>query len=503
MNEERKRLAYTVMLLKSQGFSLRQIVALTGKTKYLVTKIYNQEKKRRESGETILEREDLVPPRLRASRLDPYEDKIHGWLQEFPKITSQRILEKLKDAGLDIGYTMVRLRVDKLRKELAPKIKTPFVEVVTAPGKQCQFDWSEYRLDTGLKIQVWSCTLSWSRGRFFEVTDNQKQSTILRLLQETFQTWGGVPRQAVTDSMPGIVDRWELGKPILNLRFVDFATYYDLAIDIAPRGQGNYKGKVERPFHFFELNFLGGRKFHSMAQAKELLEWWVREKAMTRPHPDTKRPLWEMLQEERPYLRPLPAHPYDTRDVVFRDVDRYGYVFFETNRYRVPDECFGQILYVVVGHDKLEIFDHLLNRVAEYARLPDGAGRKAGEPRKAKGRYNIKLLSGQLAEWGESAEQFANQLLRHKRAAGPQLLHLLNLQLRWASDDILAAISHALDYQAFDANAVERILTARYTPRRLDQLIADSTRNQVRRLMQEYPVEQRKLDEYTTLDEGD
>ena len=358
MDEERKRLAYTVMLLNSQGISKRQIAAMTGQTRYLVTKIINAEKKRRQGGETALEKHNLVPKQTRASRLDQYHDQIRQWLEDFPKITAQRILEKLNEDGVDIKYSMVRLRVNILRQEIAPKKAQVFVEVVTAPGQQCQFDWSEYNLPTGLKIQVWSCTLSWSRGRFFEVTDNQKQSTILRLLQEGFQTWKGVPVQGVTDSMPGVVDRWELKKPILNLRFVDFATYYDLKMDIAPRGQGNYKGKVERPFRYFESNFLGGRTFHSMEQVKEVLEWWIPHRAMQRPHPETGRTLQDMLAEERPYLRPLPAHPYDTRDVVFRSIDKYGYIFFETNRYRVPDKCMGQILYVVVGHDKLEIFDN-------------------------------------------------------------------------------------------------------------------------------------------------
>src|SRR5690606_35615452 len=110
----------------------------------------------------------------------------------------------------------------------------------------------------------------------------------------------------------------------LNVRFVDFAAYYGFVVSIAPRGCARYKGKVERPFWFVEQNLLNGRKFSSLEEFKEVLAWWTSERAMRRLHPRTQRPIAEMLNEERPYLKPLPAQPYDTREVLVRMVDTYG-----------------------------------------------------------------------------------------------------------------------------------------------------------------------------------
>jgi transposase len=259
----------------------------------------------------------------RASKLDEYEKDIAAWLERYEELTAVRLRELLQGKGFRGGYSIVRERLKELRAAQRPAAEV-FEVVETPPGHQGQFDWSPYELEGGLKVQLWSCTLSWSRGRSFRAEDNTQQTTVLNCLKESFEDLGGVPHEGVTDSMPGVVDRWECNRPILNLRFVDFAAHYRMVAHIAPRGCGRYKGKVERPFWYAELNLLNGRRFHSLAEFREVLAWWTREKAMKRPHPVTGRPLWEMLAEERAYLQPLPARPYDTRDVEIRGVDTQG-----------------------------------------------------------------------------------------------------------------------------------------------------------------------------------
>jgi hypothetical protein len=291
----------------------------------------------------------------------------------------------------------------------------------------------------------------------------------------------------------------------LNLRFVDFAAHYRMVAHIAPRGCGRYKGKVERPFWYAELNLLNGRRFHSLAEFREVLAWWTREKAMKRPHPVTGRPLWEMLAEERAYLQPLPARPYDTRDVEIRGVDTQGYVRHETNFYRVPDHCVGELVYLCVARDRLEVFDRSVHRLAEHERLPDGAGLRAeGEKgKRPRGRYDVTLLCERLSAFGPAAEEFAERLRTAKRYPGPELSYILGLQLGWSGDDIAKALAHALKYEAYDARAVERILQARFRPRSLAQQVADSTRARIGELMRDHPIVQRPLQSYQTLRTGD
>lgn len=501
MNEARRQLVYEVVRRAARGESRRGIARALSIAPRTVKKILVREDVRRTEGESALDRELPARRTPRASQLDAFDEKIAAWLEQYPDLTATRLLEKLAGEGFRGGYTIVREHLKARRPDQASQ--RAYQRVETAPGQQGQFDWSPFEIATGEIENVWSYTLSWSRGRSFAAADNQRQTTILRRLHDSFAQLGGVPRESVTDTMAGVVDGWECNQPILNIRFVDFAAYYRFAVHVSPRRYPQYKGKVERSFRYLDENFCNGRTFASREAFREGLAWWRDTHAMQRPHPVTGRTLAEMLDEERSHLQPLPRMPYDTRDVVQRHVDSTAHILYETNLYPVPEEHLGALLYVCVGPDRLEVFDRGVHSVAELERLPDGAGKTASSDRKRRGRYDVTLLQERFAAWGPSAEDFATKLRLRKRTPGPELDHILKLQVMWSVDDVVAAIEHATKYGAFDARAVERILEARFRPRRLAEQIADATRSQIRDAMREHPVEQRALSSYETLRVGD
>jgi transposase len=502
VNEARRQLVYEVVRRTARGESGRGIARALGIAPRTVKKILAREETRRADGESALDR--ALPARRtpRASKLDAFDGQIAAWLEQYPDLTATRLLEKLVSEGFTGNYTIVREHLNAWRATHASPARA-IQRVETAPGQQGQFDWSPFEIETGEIENVWSYSLAWSRGRSFAADDNQRQTTILRRLHASFTELGGVPHESVTDTMAGVVDGWECNQPILNIRFVDFAAYYRFAVHVSPRRCPRYKGKIERPFRYIDENFCNGRTFASRAAFREGLAWWRDTHAMQRPHPVTGRPLTEMLAEERPYLQPLPRVPYDTRDVVQRHVDATAHILYETNLYPVPEAHIGQLVYVCVGPGRLEIFDRGVHALAELERIPDGAGKVAASDRKRRGRYDVTLLQARFAAWGPVAEDFATKLRLRKRTPGPELDHILKLQVTWSVDDIVAAIEHATKYDAFDARAVERILEARFRPRRLAEQIADATRTQIRDAMREHPVEQRALSSYETLRVGD
>lgn len=502
MREEREHLLYEVLRRLGRGESRRGIARAMGIASKTVRRLLSDNARRRDQGETALERELPDKGTPRAGKLDGWEETIARELERYPDITAVRLLENLRAAGFDGQYTIIRLHLKKLRGAARPK--TAVEVVTTAPGHQAQFDWSPYKIGNDLTVQVWSCTLAWSRARSFFSSDNTRQTTILDCLKRSFEEFGGVPAETVTDSMPGVVDRWECGRPIPNIRFVDFAAYYGFALHVAPRADGAYKGKVERPFWYLESNLLNGRTFPGREAFAEQLAWWTRERAMARPHPDTDLPLWQMLEQERPFLKPLPRRPYDTREVVTRVVDSYAYVAYETNSYPVPESAIGDLVFLCIGPDLIEVVDRGVHRLAEHERQPNGAGIRVPDPtRSHKGRYDLTLLTERLAAWDTAAEDFARRLRERKRAAGPELAHLLGLQTTWSADDIVKAMRHAIEYEAYDVRAIERILQARFRPRTLAEQLADSTRDRIRDRMREHPIQQRPLSRYSVLRTGD
>lgn len=501
MTETRRLLVYEVVKRAQRGESRRGIARGLRITPRTVKRILVEEDRRRAGGETALERELPARRAPKPSKLDAYDAKIAAWLEQYPDLTATRLLEKLGGEGFTGGYTIVREHLKALHGRRSPARAVQIVE--TAPGQQGQFDWSPFEIENGDIEQLWSYTLSWSRARSFAAEDNQRQTTILRQLHASFETLGGVPHESVTDTMAGVVDGWECNQPILNIRFVDFAAYYRFVVHISPRRYPQYKGKVERPFRYVDENFCNGRTFRSREEFREALAWWRDTHAMQRPHPNTGRSIAEMLDEERPHLQPLPRVPYDTREVVQRLVDSTAHILYETNLYPVPEERIGELVYVCIGPAQLEVFDRGVHRLAELARIPDGAGQRQDSARRKRGRYDVTLLQERFAAWGPSAEDFATKLRLRKRTPGPELDHILGLQVTWSADDVVKALEHATAYGAFDARAIVRILEARFKPRQLAEQIADATRSQIREAMKGHPVEQRALSSYDTLRTGD
>ena len=462
-----------------------------------VKRILKEADERRRKGDDVLDRLGPRPRAPRGSKLDSFANEMHAQITRYPDITATRLHEELQARGFDGGYTIVRERLKVIR----PKpVRKASMRVCTAPGKQAQVDWSPYVIADGSTIHALSVVLGFSRYRYLIFTTDMRQPTLFEHLRRAFELFGGVPDELVFDSMKTIVDRWENNSPIINLRALDFAAYYDFHYHIAPRADGAYKGKVERPFRHADENFFNARTFHSIEQANTKLRWWVEEKVHARRHGTTRKPPNELFQEERPALNPLPNHPYDTRELAYRIVDGYHHVHFDDNFYSVAEKHVGEQVYVRASLERVEVFNGRVEKLASHERAPRGSGAICTlDEHKRPTRHNIARLMARFEAWGEDALRFATLLRMRKRYSGRELAAIIDLQRTWALNDLLPAIEHALRYQAIDAPSVERILHANAEPRTLHDVIAERAREQVRRSLAIAPVEQRKASYYADL----
>jgi len=497
--DRRAYLAYEIQRLLKMGRSQRQIARGLGIARKTVKKVLGEIAARRD-GETDT-RDDLVKPRApRASKIDLHHDRLRRWLEEDRRLTATRCLELLREEGFEGGYSIVRERVKQIRAELHPKAPAQVMEYV--PGQRAEFDWSPYDFAWG-RVQVWNATLSWSHATHAVACLRTRQSEILRCLRASFEAFGGVPQECITDGMPGVVDRWECERPIINRRFLAFAVHYDFRI-LAAKGKPTAKPHAERFFLYVQENFLPGRTFPSFESFAEQLAWWQRERAQVRPHAEKGDPITQLLGQEQAHLQPLPRAPYDTRDVLVRVVDPFGYVRLETNRYPVP-AAVGELVFLCVDQERLEVCDQQARRLIEHERLADGAGVQLDQlpQQKRRDRYDLDELVERIAEWGDVGEAYATRLRQTRRYPGPQLAKVLQLQLEWSLDDLLGAMQHAMDYHCYDVEALRRILETRYKPRSLDDRLGEASRQHIRTIMQDHPVQLRPPSTYRSLREGD
>ena len=73
------------------------------------------------------------------SKLDPYKPRIKAWL-EAHDLSAQQILQRLREEGLQIGYTVVREYVRRVR----PKPVKAFLSLHFCPGECLQVDWGSW-----------------------------------------------------------------------------------------------------------------------------------------------------------------------------------------------------------------------------------------------------------------------------------------------------------------------------------------------------------------------
>jgi len=444
-------------------------------------------------------------PRRRAPRgsaLDAYEEAIGGFLQRYPNITVVRLLEELRALGYQGGYSVLRIRVKKLRGARSAPLVQRFE---TAPGMQAQMDWAVYTIDFSAegprRVNLFSYVLGYSRRQYLQFTESQDFETLLREHVRAFEHLGGVAATCLYDNMKTVVDRWEGGEPVYNARFLAFATHYGFRPRACWPRRPQTKGKVERRFSYVELNLLNGRTFSTLEHLCETTKHWLANTADVRLHRETRKRPIDAHAEELAHLLPLPAAAYDTARFVYRTVDVEGMIAYERNFYSAPWKLVGRMLLVRVTEEELIIYDSSsLEVVARHPLVPrhmkgerreDASHRPARNPQEQE-----EALRGRFDELGETALRFLEGLLRTHRDGKCQARKVLSLLSMYQRDDVLAAFERAVRYHAFSWNSLERILAAQARPRPPLDLLNDQYRPSV---SDDMPVGPRPTADYQEL----
>jgi transposase len=494
---DRSELEHTLITMHNEGWSIRELQRQFQIGRNTVRRILRAHDDRRNSGHDVLKKK-----LKRASKLHAFEPEIKRLLEKYPLITGVRIYEELKGAGYAGGISILKERLAKLR---APQ-REPVIRFETESGRQGQMDWSPYTINftrTGkCQVQCFSYILGFSRRQYIDFTLRHDFYSLIRRHQDTFQYYGGVPRECLYDNEKTIVLRWECGRPVFNPAFTAFITHYNCKPVACRPGNPQTKGKIESPFNYVEKNLLGGRDFQDMEDLRATRLWWLKEKSDLHIHDTTKRaPLELFIEQEQSALQPLPLHPYDTSEVALKICDAEGFIHLETNRYSVPSGNMADILSVKATEQEILIYTPELELIAQHERQPAGAGRRVENPghfKTKKIRYGLEPVREAFMELGEMAQDFLQGLTqRYPRNCGFHARHILRMKESYQSDDINRALQHAIRYQAFEGRAIERILRAKAIPRTLESVRNERARQELQKSLPK--ITQRPLEEYSEL----
>lgn len=303
--------------------------------------------------------------------------------------------EELKKTGVTLKLLHEEYVERCQREGLLPMGKTKFNEgynqytiaehltnhIEHKPGERAEVDWSGktmHFLDTttGEEVQVYLFvgTLPYSQYSYVEPCLDMKMDTFLRCHVRMYEYFGGVPARTVCDNLKtGVVSHPKEGEIILTDDYSALGEYYMTAIMPAGVKKPKQKASVEGTVGKIATAIIAkcrNEDFYSFEDLRkgvsEKLREFNREKFQKREGSRA-----EVLKEELPYMRPLPAAPYEIAEWVYgRTVGLDFHVVYKKNRYSCPYQYAKKKVDLKVTDKTVQIYYHD-ERLTTHGRFPD------------------------------------------------------------------------------------------------------------------------------------
>jgi transposase len=376
------------------------------------------------------------------------------------------ILEEIRGLGYQGSYTILKDYARTLRRRPA---RRPHLRFETEPGVQAQVDLSPYTVmmdGAPTPVVCFSFVLGYSRWQFIRFLAHADAHSVCHCHVLAFEELGGVPHEILYDRMKQVVLESHRDHVVYHPLLDALRNRYGFrAVPLAP-GYKEGKGKVENPFRYIEGNFLPRRRCTDLFDLnRQAAEWLV--KARHRCHGTTRERPIDRLDAERPRLLPLPPVPFDPARREERLVGDDFHVAWETNRYSVPPRFVGQtaLLRALEGRIEVSIGTEVVAQHAERATRYKRYTLPEHEAEFRSHSNSRHVLEEQFLRLGPQAAAFLAGLVAERGgAAGYHMSRILALRETVGHERVAEALRQAARYQAFDYNAVARIVKGRSLP---------------------------------------
>ena len=334
--------------------------------------------------------------------------------------------------------------------------------IVTAPGLEMQHDTSPMRVVLGGKKVLRHCAslvLGYSRMLYVQFYPRFQRFHMKVFLTEAFQYLGGCCRRCVIDNTSIAIACGTGHLAEMAPEVEAFGRRFGFKFLAHELGHKERSGKVERPFHYIEHNFLVGRTFKDDEDLnRQALEWL--EKANRRRLRELKASPIELFAAEKPHLVPLPLYVPEAYRTFQRVVDVYGCVSVERMKYPVPAAYIGKTVLVRESKDQVRLFDGH-KELAAYKKKVEGS--PAAEPeRNPMARRQRQAWLPEEARLKEAGPTLAKYLDVLKAERGSRYVwsvkKLYRLLCQYDAQALERAVARAAEHRLFDVKRIETIL---------------------------------------------
>ena len=402
----------------------------------------------------------------RGSMLDPHKAKIDALIAQYPQLSAVRVLEEIRK-GAD-GY---RGQISVLRsylRQIRPTRQRVYQEVFYEPGQALQVDWGScgyVRIgSTRRRVSVFVGVLCYSRLCYIEFCLSERKAEFYRCLVHALQFFGGSVRQVIVDNLKAAVLNGWGRNACFHPDFLALCGHFCLQPIACARADPESKGVVEAKVRYVKRNALQGRdeELTCWEDYGRLAIYWRDQVANVRVHDTTKERPVDRFRKEQSLLRPLPAAPFPTEEIVSVIVNSHARVRFDGNRYSVPPQLARQTALLRATTREVRVL-YQGRQVACHPRSYD-RGQWICHPDhqlaalQMRRRVRATEVEQQFDALGEEARKFHLELRRRPLKTGVHLRRLLKLVLIYGRQEVVAAIDRAHQYQTYDAAYVETIL---------------------------------------------
>jgi len=444
-----------ILELHKQGVGKREIARALGISRVAVRRV-------------LCSNSTAVPEIERAEKAQPYRQQI---LELFEKCKGNlvRVHEELTAGGAQMSYAALTAFCRRHAIGYRPPVAAGQYDF--APGEEMQHDTSPHEVELAgkkRKAQTASAVLCYSRMLFFQCYPTFQRFDCKVFLTDAVRFMGGATARVMIDNTHVVVLRGSGREMIPVPEMAAFGERFGFAFVAHAIGNANRSGRVERPFHFIEGNFLAGRTFSSWEDLnRQAREWCDKVNATYKKH--IRAVPRELYAVERLHLKPLPAWIPEVYRLSQRLVDIEGYVALHSNRYSVPVDWIGRRVEVRESKDKIEIqldarrqVTHRRTPEAEHQRVTlaehrPQRGQRAPRPDPHPEESAILAAAPELAEYVVGLKQ------RSRKVITLALRQLLRFVREYPREPLLGAVREAAQYGLYDLDRLERMILRRVT----------------------------------------
>ena len=294
---------------------------------------------------------------------------IHGKKRQSLKQLWQQYRESAPQGSKTLGYTGFWKAYKRFCEDLPISCLQVEITHQWAFGDVAMIDYSGDGLfinegNKKVKAQIFVGVLAASGYIFCYATPRQTGIDWLDAQTKMFEYFGGVPREIYLDNSTSLVSKPDKYNPRVCSQYREFCDYYgSRPVPVRP-GEPKDKAAVENAVKLVQLkvlNALRGRVFFSFDELNKAL---LRELDKLNRSPLTTRPdgvsRYDLVQEERISLLPLPTVPYEISSVSkVLKVQKNSLVRFNNIRYSVPFGFLGKKVKVIKSNKTgiVTIFD--------------------------------------------------------------------------------------------------------------------------------------------------